>query len=233
MIDLNNLETNLDNYMSFVGKPALNINQVTQQSIYESLIAGAVALRAKNRGCEDVNSMIPLIKVMIEWLRNTDFYVAPASTKYHGSFPGGLIVHSLKAYNHMIELHSISSFNNVDIGSAALVILCHDWCKIGKYEKYIKNEKNPNTGVWEEKLAYRWNQNYMGLGHGPQSLVILSQFCNTKYTLLNFDEMAAIRWHMYTYDVTSYDVDDLNKCSTSIPLVMLIQFSDQLAAREG
>ena len=73
----------------------------------------------------------------------------------------------------------------------------------------------------------------MGLGHGPQSLVILSQFCNTKYTLLNFDEMAAIRWHMYTYDVTSYDVDDLNKCSTSIPLVMLTQFSDQLAAREG
>lgn len=233
MIDLNALETNLENYISFVGKPALNINQVTQQSIYESLLAGAIALRAKSRGCEDVSKMAPIIKVMLEWIRTTDFYVAPASTKYHGAFPGGLLLHSLKAYNHMIELSSISSFKGVDIGSAALVILCHDWCKINKYEKYIKNEKNPNTGSWEEKLAYRWNQNYMGLGHGPQSLIILSQFCSTKYTLLNFDEMAAIRWHMYTYDVTSYDIDDLNKCSASIPLVRLIQFADQLAAGEG
>ena len=63
--------------------------------------------------------------------------------------------------------------------------------------------------------------------------MMVSQFCTTKSTNLTFDEMAAIRWHMYTYDVTSYDVDDLNKCNNKIPLVLITQFADQMAAGEG
>ena len=72
----------------------------------------------------------------------------------------------------------------------------------------------------------------LGLGHGPQSLIMLSQFCTNKYTKLTFDEMAAIRWHMSTYDVTSYDLNDMSECCVKIPLVLLTQFADHLSICE-
>jgi hypothetical protein len=229
MINLDNLAVDMPKYIAMVGQEQdiVNNHQEARISIYESLIAGSIALRANNAEYEKV---IPTIKAIIEWLRTNDFYTGPASTKYHESFHGGLLLHSLKVYNKMIELHALKSFQKVAIASATLVALTHDWCKIGKYESYIKNEKNPKTQLWEEKLAYKCSDKYLGLGHGPQSLMMLSQFCTTPLTNLSFDEMAAIRWHMYTYDVTSYDINDLNRCGNKIPLVILTQFADQLAA---
>lgn len=232
MIDISKLDKNLDKYIAMVGEEQdlVNNHQEARVTIYESLIAGALAMRARSRSESEYTKIIPTIKVLLEWLRNNDFYTGPASTKYHESFHGGLLLHSLRVYNKMIELHTLKSFNKVDLGSATLVALTHDWCKISKYEPYFKNEKNQLTGLWEEKLAYKYSDKYLGLGHGPQSLMMVSQFCNTRLSNLNFDEMAAIRWHMYTYDVTNYDITDLNNCNQRIPLVTLTQFADQLAA---
>jgi len=236
MIDLNEIEFNLNDYIEMVGKEQdiVNNHHEARITIYESLIAGSLAIRSLTRVSEandnDFSKVIPSIKAMIEWLRTTDFYKAPASTKYHEPFHGGLLLHSLKVYNSMIELSKLKCFSKVNIASATLVALTHDWCKIGKYEPYFKNEKNPTTHLWEEKLAYKYSDKYLGLGHGPQSLMMVSRFCTTPATVLSFDEMSAIRWHMFTYDVTSYDINDLNKCSNKIPLVLLTQFADQLAA---
>lgn len=237
MIDTSLLEIYLSDYIDMVGQE-YDLNKKSQEdltTLYESLIAGSLAIRSLSHSLEsnsrDFSKVIPVIKIIIEWLRKTDFYSCPASTKYHGACPCGLLVHSLRVYNHAMELTKIKHFNEVNKGSATLMSLCHDWCKIDRYETYFKNVKNPLTHVWEEQPAYRCKENSIGLGHGPQSLVMITQLCNTKETYLSFDEMAAIRWHMYTYDVTSYDINDLNKCS-SIPLVMLIQFSDQMAASE-
>ena len=234
MINLDNLEANLSNYIDMIGQPQdlVNNHQDARITIYESLIAGSILHRAKSRNPDiEIAKIAPIITSILEWLRDNDFYTSPASTKYHEAFHGGLLLHSLRVYNKMIELHQLDSFSKVDLGSATLVALTHDWCKIGKYEAYFRNEKNPKTHVWEEKLAYRYSDKYLGLGHGPQSLMMISQFlAPNKFTSLSFDEMAAIRWHMYTYDVTSYDVDNLNRCNNKIPLVLLTQFSDQLAA---
>lgn len=237
MINIDQLADNMDKYIAMLGESQdlINNHHDARVSIYESLLAGAIAQRAKDRLTEPVYrtklpDIITNITTILNWLRSNDFYTAPASTRYHESFKGGLLIHTLKAYNKMTELHTIPSFVKVDIASATLVILAHDWCKIGKYESYIKNEKNPKTGIWEEKYAYKYSDKYLGLGHGPQSLMMLSSFCNARFNSLNFDEMAAIRWHMYTYDVTNYDITDLNNCNSKIPLVTLTQFADQLAA---
>lgn len=232
MINIPDLNKNIDKYAAMVGtvQDIINNHQEARITIYESLLAGSMLLRAKERGEFDQNKLVEVISCILEWLRSNDFYTGPASTKYHESFHGGLLLHSLKVYNKAVELHEINSFNGINIGSATLVALTHDWCKIGKYEPYFRNEKNSKTGMWEEKLAYKYSDKYLGLGHGPQSLMMVSQFCCTKHTKLSFDEMAAIRWHMYTYDVTSYDIGDLNHCNNKIPLVMLTQFADQMAA---
>lgn len=236
MINLDELPKKLDKYVSMVGQEVdlVNNHQDARISIYEELLAGALIIRARERDPKDPNvadiKIISTISAMLRWLRTKDFYTCPASTKYHDSFHGGLLLHSLRVYNKMIELHQINSFAKTNLGSATLVALTHDWCKIGRYESYIRNEKNSSTGQWEEKLAYKVADNTLGLGHGPQSLMMVSQFCTSSLSNLSFEEMAAIRWHMYTYDVTSYDINDLNRCNNKLPLVTLIQFADQLAA---
>lgn len=226
--------------MSMVGKPcdiqydpSIVAEDYTLQfqQLYEKLIIGSIAGRAISKGCSNLSAVIPTIQNVFDWLRSTDFYSSPASTKYHEAYPHGLLVHTLLAYDKMVELHMLKSFESVDINSATLVILTHDWCKIHKYTSYFK--KVPDAaGNWVNELAYTYNKNYLGLGHGPQSLMMVSQLCNNRYTYLSFEEMAAIRWHMYTYDVTSYDINDLNNCNTKIPLVLMTQFADQLAVNQ-
>lgn len=228
MIDLENLAPHSWRYFSYVEKAEpVDISNEDMISCYEKLLAGAMMHRADN-----ASNVIPNIVAMINWLRSTDFYRAPASTKYHEAHESGLLCHTLKAYNKMVELIKIPSFSNIDIGSATLVILAHDWCKIGRYESYLKNVKNDTTGVWEQVPSYKHIEGCLGLGHGPQSLIMLSQFCTNKYTKLTFDEMAAIRWHMSTYDVTSYDLNDMSECCVKIPLVLLTQFADHLSICE-
>lgn len=39
---------------------------------------------------------------LLEWLESTDFFEAPASTHYHGSYTGGLVEHSLNVYYELI-----------------------------------------------------------------------------------------------------------------------------------
>ena len=195
---------------------------------YNELLTQSLISRACDRGGTEAQA-ISLSEKIVNWLQTkTDFYVAPASTQFHDSFEGGLVYHSLQVYNQVLDLITIPKFQTVNIASAVFVALTHDWCKINVYEPYYKNVKD-NNGNWVQEKTYRTVKNVISAGHGPQSLIDVMLFCNTAYSALSEDEMMAIRWHMYTYDVTSYDLRPLNNCCEAIPLVHLIQFADQLA----
>lgn len=207
---------------------------IDNKCIYNNLLSKALYARAVSRGYIDGSSFCDqidnLYNNIVAYLSSTDFYTAPASSKYHDVFEGGLVFHNLQVYNQILELSKVFKFRNIDIGSAVFVALVHDWCKISTYVKYQKNMKNPATGEWEAIDAYRVNDGSTGrLGHGPQSVVMAMRLCNTQYTALTDEEIAAIRWHSYTYDVTSYDIYALNDCNRNIPLVHMLQFADQLA----
>lgn len=200
--------------------------------IYDMLLSCAFNARAKKLGIPENNTSIDdIVSHIIQYLESTDFYTTPASKKYHDAFNGGLLYHSLCVYNKMLELIQIPTFSSVDVASATLVTLTHDWCKIGIYTPYMKNIKD-ESGNWTQQLSYQSADNHLGLGHSTQSLIMLMQFCNTPYTKLSFDEMAAIKWHMGSWDISQYDQEDFNKCNSNIPLVKLIQFADQLACTQ-
>ena len=38
------------------------------------------------------------IDKLLAWIEKSDFYKAPASTRFHGSYEGGLLEHSLNVY---------------------------------------------------------------------------------------------------------------------------------------
>lgn len=204
---------------------------------YEEFLASALLQRAVKRdstiSMANQEKIFPQIKQIIEWLRTTDFYISPASTKYHDARTGGLLDHTLSAYNQLHGLRNVPKFKIVSDkywASAVFAILVHDWCKIGRYEIYIRNVKNNETGEWEQVQAFRLKEDDVTrFGHGTQSMIMAMQLCNTPLTSLTFEEMAAIRWHMDNWDIGHYDETDLAKCNEKIPMVRMIQFADQLA----
>lgn len=238
MIDLTTGSIAFSVVVDFAPIPNLEeLDSEAKINYYEELLARALLDRAHSRDASiteySQDKVFPHIKYILEWLRKGDFYTAPASTKYHDSCHGGLLTHTLQVYNQLVALRSVPKFKEVVESqwyNAVFAALVHDWCKIGRYESYYKNVKNPDTGTWEQVASYKYTEDGMGrLGHGTQSLVTAMQLCTGKYTSLTFEEMASIRWHMDNWDMTSYDVEDLRRCNEKIPMVRMIQFADQLA----
>ena len=134
---------------------------------------------------------------LLEWLQgeSSDFFTAPASTRYHGAYAGGLCEHSVNVYECMKDYLSRERVKeqyglNFTDESIALVALLHDLCKINLYKLYMKNVKNDETGDWESVPAYQIDEQ-MPFGHGEKSVYIINGF-----TRLTRDEAMAVRWHM-------------------------------------
>ena len=206
-----------------VGDPVELTVEVNQLKImYEKLIRTCIKMRLLSRGYSEDGPYDKISDNLITWLRNTDFYEAPASTRYHESYKHGLLIHTLNVYNNICDLWKLDKFHDVDIYSAALVALVHDWCKIGLYEVYQKNVKE--NGVWKQVDAFKRNSPSYPLGHGETSMFLADRFCK-----LTPEEATAIRWHMgkwYCHD--SLD-NDLQTANETFPLVHMLQFADQLS----
>lgn len=195
------------------------------KDIYIQLLYGVLRLRAYQAiGNADKGEAIA--DRILTWLETTDFFTAPASTRYHESAPCGLVFHSLKVYNEATTLQTIPAFASCNVCNWALAALVHDWCKIGLYESYTRNVKNETTGQWEKvpsfKIAEVKRNNT--LGHGTASMFMISQFIR-----LSLEEALAIRWHMGTWNVCDGEFNDLQDSNENYPLVHMIQFADQLA----
>ena len=87
---------------------------------------------------------------LLDWLDNkTDFFSAPASTRFHGACDGGLCMHSLNVYH---ALHDGFFTEGESEESYAICALLHDLCKANYYKKGTRNVKNDATGQWEKVL---------------------------------------------------------------------------------
>lgn len=189
---------------------------------YEELLIGAYILTHPDEKIT-ADSQPGYVK-MIDWLRSTDFYRAPASSIYHDSYVGGLLVHTLKVYNEAILLRQSRRFKTILPSSIALVTLTHDWCKINAYESYKRNVKNDKTGQWEAVDAFRKSGKEFPLGHGATSM-----FMASKYFDLTNEQALAIRWHQGRWNCCESEMNELQKANEMYPLVHLLQFADQLS----
>ena len=169
------------------------------------------------------------IENLMEWLEHeTDFFTAPASTRYHGSYEGGLVEHSLNVYDRLVwEMENTVGAGWQEIYSPetiAIVALFHDLCKIDRYiitEKWRKDE----NGDWEAYEAYEYNKEKAEMGHGAQSVFYLQKFIQ----LTEF-EAQAIFWYMGAYNISPYAT--LAACSETFkwnPLAFLTHRADMAA----
>ena len=117
---------------------------------------------------------------LLDWLdKKTDFFTAPASTRFHGACEGGLCMHSLNVYH---ALHDSFFTEGESEESYAICALLHDLCKANYYKLGTRNVKNEATGQWEKAPFYSVDDLFP-YGHGEKSVFLI-----------------AIRWHMGGFD---------------------------------
>jgi len=159
------------------------------------------------------------IEELIKFLENTDFFTAPASTRFHGDYAGGLVEHSMKVYEILVEKVKNASIKlDVSEDTLKIVALLHDICKANFYKVDYRNAKNA-LGVWE-KVPYYTVDDTIPYGHGEKSVMMI-----TEYMKLTSEEKYAIRWHMgFTEPKEQYGTIGL--AYTKYPLALLVFESD-------
>ncbi len=166
---------------------------------------------------------------LLEYLMSPscDFFDAPASTRYHGSYPGGLLEHSLNVYECLCDYVSRPRAKelygmNFSGDSLAVAALLHDICKTNFYKLGTRNVKDEN-GKWisvpsysiEDKLPY---------GHGEKSVYIISG-----YMKLTRDEAFAIRYHMGFAGAAPEERNNVGNAFEMFPLAFALSVADMEA----
>ena len=159
------------------------------------------------------------IEEVIQFLEKSDFYKAPASTRFHGSFEGGLLEHSMKVYE--ILKHKVkNSVLDLNVSDDTLIIiaLLHDICKVNFYKVDYRNAKN-ERGKWE-KVPYYTVDDTIPYGHGEKSVMMI-----TEYMKLTVEEKYCIRWHMgFTEPKEAYNT--LGQAFKKFPLALILHEAD-------
>lgn len=178
--------------------------------------------------------------------KNTDFYKAPASTKFHLACAGGLLQHSLNVYECLIAKRESSVWKDVlkDIPDESLIIiaLLHDLCKANFYTEGTKNQKTYDPGkvaaaeawqrkhdaqgdfIWETVKTYQVDDQ-LPLGHGEKSVMLIQ--C---YIRLTMQEVMAIRWHM-GFSEAKENWNMLGSAMEKYPIVLAIHEADLEASK--
>ncbi len=167
-------------------------------------------LRSTNReGIEDV----------INFLEKSDFFAAPASTRFHGNYEGGLMEHSMKVYEILKEKVKNTCIKiNTPEESLIIMALLHDICKANYYKVDYRNAKN-ELGEWE-KVPYYTVDDKIPYGHGEKSVMML-----TEYIKLTNEEKYAIRWHM-GFSEPKENYAPLGLAYKKYPIALLLNESD-------
>ncbi len=163
---------------------------------------------------------------LLEYLLSpaSDFFVAPASSRFHSSYEGGLLDHSLNVYDCLVSY--LASDRAKELGfnyseeSVAIVALLHDLCKVGIYKKGFRNVKD-EKGVWQRVDTFEYDDQ-LPYGHGEKSVYIISGFMR-----LTREEAFAIRYHM-GYSSTE-DARNVSLAFEMFPLAFAVHVADSEA----
>ena len=133
---------------------------------------------------------------LLNYLEKTDFFTAPASSRFHSNFEGGLCFHSICAYKRFLSLVQSEFGDNwqetISAESVAIIALLHDICKTNYYTTEMRNVKV--DGQWVQRPYYKVEDS-LPYGHGEKSVYMPSGFMK-----LSREEAMAINWHMGAFD---------------------------------
>ena len=194
------------------------------------------------------------IDALVNWLENkSDFFYAPASTRYHCSYEGGLCQHSLNVYDELEKLaaevtedktikfpEERDSDGNVIVeeheetikspayseDTIRIVSLLHDISKANFYERYMRNVKNEVTGKWEKVPEFRTRDECARFIYGSHE--VTSEYMARTFIPLSVEESVAIMHHHagMSFDSTKEDVAQV---FNRYPLATMLHMADMTA----
>ena len=160
---------------------------------------------------------------LMEYLMTYGFFTAPASTKYHGNYEGGLLEHSSAVAKFLVQLTEDNHLTWKNPRSPYLVGMFHDLCKIDQYRHPVIGENMDGTIFYAESV-WEYNPDTLLKGHGDKSVMLLSQF----YTLTE-EEIMCIRYHMGAFTDKS-EWNDYTRAVRQYPNVLWTHQADMLAS---
>lgn len=173
---------------------------------------------------------------LLDWLDNSDFYVAPASTMYHSNYAGGLCQHSLNVYNNLMQLASLYCPGQYSSDTLTVLALLHDISKANFYEHTIVNKKvynehgskhdNMGNFDWVSQDAYKVKdaaeRSLLGT-HEEASALMLGTFIP-----LTLEETIAVMHHHCGMNDEG-QFRDLSAHLNKYPLLTLLHAADFLS----
>lgn len=159
----------------------------------------------------------------IEFLVEHGFFTAPASTKHHGAYEGGLFDHSLAVAKHLVELTQQCGLHWQKERSPYIVGMFHDLCKMDQYRHKVIGLCENGQPI-QDKSQWEWVPDTLLKGHGEKSVMLLSQFY-----ILTEEEIACIRYHMGAFTPKEEWQDYTNAIHTW-PNVLWTHQADMLAS---
>lgn len=163
---------------------------------------------------------------LLKWLSESDFFVAPASTRFHGSHEGGLLEHSLNVYHCLKEIVQQTDLQGTySPETIAISALLHDVCKVNFYKKGFRNAKDEETGQWYKKEVYEIDEKFPCGEHADKSIIIIQSFIHLKP-----EEILAIRAHMGGWDTAVKGGNGfVGKIFERSKLAVFLHFADMAA----
>ena len=158
----------------------------------------------------------------LRWLKSTDFFTAPGSTRFHDCHAGGLADHSAKVFNELVRLLRAYPEVKVSAETAAIVTLLHDVCKANCYKTELRNKKNEH-GQWIQVPVYTFQEDFSFGGHGSKSVYLIQKFMK-----LTDEEAVAINCHMGVEN-GNFAVNDAYR---AFPLAFLVHTADMASTIE-
>ena len=160
---------------------------------------------------------------LLKWLEITDFFEAPASSKFHSAEAGGLCFHSLNVYKRLLEMAEREWGEDFNKETVTICALFHDVCKCCFYKTEYRNVKDEN-GNWVKKPYYAIDDP-LPYGHGEKSVYIING-----YMRLTREEALAINWHMGGFDKRVAGGDyQFSKAYYKYPICVMTHLADVMA----
>lgn len=161
------------------------------------------------------------------WLIENEFFLAPASRKYHGAYEGGLYDHSTNVADRLMWMTENLNLEWQRKESPWIVGMFHDLCKIDEYVKVVDEEGQVMMGTGEvkgEEAHFEHASDVLLKGHGDKSIMLLSQFIT-----LTEEEILCIRYHMGAYNRD--DWEGFDKAIRKYPNVLFTHTADMYASK--
>ena len=171
-------------------------------------------MKSKEERIREFKDFTCMSSASVEDLDNLGFFTAPASTRFHGAYEGGLFDHSLEVGKQLVNLTEKLGLTWEKSRSPYVVGMFHDLCKCDNYVYDIETD------------SYKYNPDIIIPGHGDKSVIVLQ-----KYLTLTDEEIACIRWHMGAYEKDPKMWEYYGRAIEKYPNVLYTHTADMIASK--